>query len=307
MATSLPTEVLLAICEYTRTQPKSRIFGSNDSGCLEIKAFSCASKRFREVAVPLLFRKVCMRTREQVVALVKSPLLENVSHVHFPAINILTCRRPLGTHIYTLIAQATSIKLASTEPAFYTDISRHLGPLLSSCSTRHLTGVELYYGDGVNLPHVDPTAAMAEFVGLLGGSGSGVKALSVRLPGGRPSFAGIEALFNRISSSSNPLSNLHQIFLSLQLPLQLALSPSDLALSLARRLPKLQLVAIATPKRGGSTDMSIWGMGGPGGHPPGWGMSGGELKIWEVSRKQVGEHTEGEEVVSVVEAGEKGR
>ncbi|KAG8678502.1 hypothetical protein FRC08_017712 [Ceratobasidium sp. 394] len=135
-----------------------------------------------------------MRTREQVVALVRSPLLKNVSHVHFPAINILTCRRPLGSHIHTLIRQADTLKLASSEPAFYTDIPRHLASLVSSA--HHLSGVEVYYGDGIHLPHVDPTAVLAEVVGIFGG----VKTLSVRLPGGRPSFAGIEV---RPSNSTN--------------------------------------------------------------------------------------------------------
>ncbi|KAG9090411.1 Protein phosphatase PP2A regulatory subunit B, partial [Ceratobasidium sp. 370] len=220
-------------------------------------------------------------------------------HVHFPAINILTCRRPLGSHIHTLIRQANTLKLASSEPAFYTDIPRHLAGLVSPA--HHLSGIEVYYEDGINLPYLDPTAMLAEFLGVL----SGVKTLSVRLPGGRPSFAGIEApeiqsLFNRISSPSNPLSNLRYLFLSLQLPLQLALIPADLALSVARRLPNLQLVAIAAPKKAGSADRSIWGLGGPGGHPPGWGMSGGELKVWEVRREGGGEE-EGEQVVSVVE------
>ncbi|QRW07939.1 F-box-like protein [Ceratobasidium sp. AG-Ba] len=304
IALSLPTEVLLSICEQTQSCPIPRANGVGSrldvSGrcLLDIKAFASASKRFREVAAPLLFKHVCMRTREQVVALVRSRLLVNIRHVHFPSINILTSRRPLGSHLHTLIRQATSVRLASSDPAFYTDIPRYLCSLLPVF--QHLTEVEVYYGDGVNLPYVDPISVFAEFIASL----RGVKMLSARLPGGRPSFKGVERLINRITAPTSPLANLQHLFLSHQLPLQLALSPEDLALSLARRLPNLQLVTMATPKKGMSTDISIWSLGGPGGLQTGWGMSGGELKVWKVRRRLGCGEEEDQEVVYVDEVDE---
>lgn len=108
------------------------------------------------------------------------------SYVHFPAINILTCRRPLGPHIAKLVRQAHSLKLASSEPAFYTDITRYLGGVLGS--VQRLRELEVYYSEA-NLPHVDSTAVLADFVGMLPRT---LETLSVSLPGGRPSFAGIE-------------------------------------------------------------------------------------------------------------------
>lgn len=70
----------------------------------------------------------------------------------------------------------------------------------------------------------------------------------------------------------------------MQLPLQVALAPAELALPLARRIPNLELIAIAAPKRSIQTRTSLWDLGGPGGHVAGWGMSGGQIKIWKVSR-----------------------
>jgi hypothetical protein len=118
-----------------------------------------------------------------------------------------------------------------------------------------------------------------------------------------------KAFFNCISPENgkeNPLANLKNLFVSMQLPLQLALSPAELALSVARRLPKLEWVAIAAPKKSSLANMSIWDLGGMGGHPPGWGMSGGELKVWEVRRVIAwrlgqGEDGEVEQLASIVE------
>ncbi|KAF8597912.1 hypothetical protein BDV93DRAFT_527094 [Ceratobasidium sp. AG-I] len=292
MSFSLPTEVLLVICEQTAGGEREFVTGKLRRGCprmeifgpvlLDLKAFSSASRRFREVAVPLLFRSVCIRTREQVVALVRSRFLRHVRHVHFPAINILTCRRPLGTHIEKLVRQAHSLKFASSEPAFYTDVRRHLSGLLGS--VENLQALEVYCGEA-NLPHVDSTAVLADFVEILPRT---LETLSVTLPGGRPSFAGIEALCARISSEGggeSSIANLKNLYLSMQLPLQVALAPAELALPLARRLQKLDLVAIAAPNRSVHTGMMIWELGGiAAGHSSGWGMSGGELKVWKVTR-----------------------
>lgn len=71
----------------------------------------------------------------------------------------------------------------------------------------------------------------------------------------------------------------------MQLPLQITLSPVELALPMARRLQKLDLIAIAAPNRTVHTGMMIWELGGIGsGHYNGRGMSGSELKVWKVSR-----------------------
>lgn len=88
MVILLPTEVLLAICEQTSRNEREFVTGKLRRGCprmdifgpvlLDLKSFSCASRRFREVAIPLLFRSVCMRTREQVVELVRSRFLMHV-------------------------------------------------------------------------------------------------------------------------------------------------------------------------------------------------------------------------------------
>lgn len=76
----------------------------------------------------------------------------------------------------------------------------------------------------------------------------------------------------------------------MQLPLQVALAPAELALPLARRLQKLELIAIAAPSRSVHTGMMLWELGGIGvGQTGGWGMSGAELKVWEVTRLDEGE------------------
>lgn len=243
---------------------------------LDLKSFSCASRRFREVAASLLFRNVCIRTREQVVDLVRSKLLVHVCHVHFPEINILTCRRPLGPHIMKLVRQAESLKVASSEPAFYTDLNRHLGCLLvpGTCLDR----LEIY-GE-VNLPHVDGMSVLADFVPHLPRS---IRTLSVTLPGGRPSISGIESFFGKISSElieHHPLPKLEHLYMSMQLPLQVALSPAELARLLARRLPCLELIAIA-PHTGSQPAVPLH-LGEP--SEQGWGMSGDRVEVWKVSR-----------------------
>lgn len=65
-------------------------------------------------------------------------------------------------------------------------MNRHLGSLLGSIEK--LRSLEVYYGEA-NLPHVDSTAVLADFVGMLPKT---IETLSVTLPGGRPSFAGVE-------------------------------------------------------------------------------------------------------------------
>ncbi|CAE6460053.1 hypothetical protein ACGC1H_007299 [Rhizoctonia solani] len=313
MTCSLPTEVLLAICEQTypesRKQPsKSRRHKRTADTelnvfkpcILDLKSFSCVSRRFRDVAASLLFRNVCIRTREQVVDLVRSKLLVHVSHVHFPVINILTCRRPLGPHIMKLVRQAQSLKVASSDPAFYTDLNRYLGCLLDprTCLDR----LEIY-GE-VNLPHVDSMSVLADFVPHLPKM---IRTLTMTLPGGRPSIAGIESFFGQISPESrddHPLPRLEHLYLSMQLPLQVALSPAELALPLARRLPSLELIAIA-PHKGSQSAVPLH-LGDPGGH--GWGMGRNKVEVWRVNREaqwQIvpGEDREQDQVATIVQVG----
>ncbi|KAJ1304268.1 hypothetical protein OPQ81_005428 [Rhizoctonia solani] len=287
MTYSLPTEVLLAICEQTYSESakhstkskRKQTIGSElnvfKPVILDLKSFSCASRRFREVAASLLFRNVCIRTREQVVELVRSKLFTHVCHVHFPVINILTSRRPLGPHIMKLVRQAQSLKVASSDPAFYMDLSRYLGSLLDPGTS--LDRLEVY-GE-VNLPHVDSMSVLANFVPHLPKT---IHTLAVTLPGGRSSIAGIESFFAHISPESwedHPLPRLEHLYISMQLPLQLAFSPTELALPLARRLPSLELIAIA-PNKGSQSAIPLHL--GDGGHVG--GLSGGEVDVWRVSR-----------------------
>ena len=80
----------------------------------------------------------------------------------------------------------------------------------------------------------------------------------------------------------------------MQFPLQVALSPIELALPLARRLQKLDLIAMAAPNRSTHTGMMIWELGGVNaGHANGWRVGGSEVKVWKVTR------LEGEEGQSV--------
>ncbi|CAE7129503.1 unnamed protein product [Rhizoctonia solani] len=198
------------------------------------------------------------------------------SHVHFPVINILTCRRPLGPHIMKLIRQAQSLKVASSEPVFYTDLNRHLGCLLDP-RTR-LDRLEIY-GEAY-LPHVDSLGVLADFVPRLP---KAIRTLTATLPGGRPSIAGIGSFFSQISpdlEEDHPLPQLEHLHLSMQLPLQVALSPAELALPLARRLPNLELIAI-TPHKGSQSAVPLH-LGDPGGH--GWGMNLGKVEVWKVRR-----------------------
>ena len=75
----------------------------------------------------------------------------------------------------------------------------------------------------------------------------------------------------------------------MQLPLQIALAPAELALPLAQRLQTLDVIAIAAPNRSTHTGMMIWELGGiAAGNYSGWGMSGGELKVWKVKRLEEG-------------------
>ncbi|EUC58231.1 F-box-like domain protein [Rhizoctonia solani AG-3 Rhs1AP] len=289
MTCSLPTEVLLAICEQTHPESRKQLSKSSRrkqtvgseldvfTPCvLDLKSFSCASRRFREVAASLLFRNVCIRTREQVVDLVRSKLLVHVSHVHFPVINILTCRRPLGPHIMKLIRQAQSLKVASSDLAFYTDLNRHLGCLLDSRA--YLDRLEIY-GE-VNLPHVDGMSVLADFVPHIPKM---IRTLSMTLPGGRPSIAGIESFCSQISpesSEDHPLPKLEHLYLSMHLPLQVVLSPVQLASPLAQRLPSLELIAIA-PHKGSQSAVPLH-LGDPAGHR--WAVGRDKVEVWRVNR-----------------------
>ncbi|CEL58878.1 hypothetical protein RSOLAG1IB_08909 [Rhizoctonia solani AG-1 IB] len=311
MASSLPTEVLLAICEQvfvksgkqSAKSTKGKHIGSElgvfRPYVLDLKSFSCTSRRFREVAAPLLFRNICIRTREQVVELVRSRLFVHVCHVHFPAINILTCRRPLGPHIMKLVKQAQSLKVASLDAAFYMDLNKHLGCLLAP-DTR-LTRLEIY-GE-VNLPHNDGMSVLAAFVPYLPRT---IRTFAATLPGGRPSITGIESFFAQITSESmayHPLPQLEHLYISMQLPLQLSLSPAELASPLARRLPSLKLIAIA-PHIGSQSVMPLH-LGDPGGH--GWGVSGSRVEVWKVSRDVPWHTTEGREhdpVITIAKVGD---
>ena len=151
--------------------------------------------------------------------------------MHFPAINILTCRRPLGIHIEKLVRQAHSLKLASSEPAFYTDMRRHLTGLLGS--VEKLQALEVYYGEA-NLLHVDSTAVLADFVGILPRT---LETLRVTLPGGRPSSAGIEVSWalairdpgdiyiNKLAGCSEMVSLRHFVLVSRQRAVENPQSP----------------------------------------------------------------------------------
>ncbi|CUA71294.1 hypothetical protein RSOLAG22IIIB_09468 [Rhizoctonia solani] len=175
-----------------------------------------------------------------------------------------------------LVEQTQSLKVASSDPAFYTDLNRHFVCLLNS-KTR-LDRLEIY-GE-VNLPHVDSMSVLADLVPHLP---KVIRTLSVTLPGGRPSITGIESFFAQISpeeGDNHPLSRLEHVYLSMQLPLQIALSPAELALPLARRLPSLELIAIAPHK--GSQFAAPSHLGDPGGN--GWEMGVDRVDVWKVNR-----------------------
>ncbi|QRW21253.1 F-box-like domain-containing protein [Rhizoctonia solani] len=110
-----------------------------------------------------------------------------------------------------------------------------------------------------------------------------IRTLAVTLPGSRPSIGGIESLFAQVTPEGtvhHSLSRLEHLYMSMQLPLQLSLSPAELALPIARRLPSLDLIAIA-PHRGSQSVMPLH-LGDPGGY--GWGMSGDRVEVWKVGR-----------------------
>ncbi|KDN38608.1 hypothetical protein RSAG8_09395, partial [Rhizoctonia solani AG-8 WAC10335] len=130
-----------------------------------------------------------------------------------------------------------------------------------------------------------------------------IRTLAVTLPGGRPSIAGIESFFAQISPESredHPLPRLEHLYLSMQLPLQVALSPAELALPLARRLPSLELIAIA-PHKGSQSAVPLH-LGDPGEH--GWEVSRDRVEVWKVSRGArwvaPGEGREQDQVATIV-------
>lgn len=86
----------------------------------------------------------------------------------------------------------------------------------------------------------------------------------------------------------------------MHLPLQLALSPAELALPLARRLPSLKLIAIA-PHQGPQLNLQA-----PGVHVQVVGMVWSKTGVWKVSRSArwqtaPGEDQEQHQVAGIVQ------
>ncbi|KAG8748793.1 hypothetical protein FRC12_013773 [Ceratobasidium sp. 428] len=267
----LPTEVLQSICQYAgepvvgwsaSTTPRrdaagdATCSGTSELHFLSLLAFSAASRHFRAVSVPYVFRRLRVRTVEEAILVSKSSLLRYARHLNLPAVDILTARRPVPPSLNFLAANVKSIRIASTTPSFYYAGCTPLARLLSSA--RALDTLELDCD-----PILESTDTMPILAGLISALPSSLTALRVSMPGGQPEYEGSETLLNAFSQPHHPLPKLNSICLSMHMAPILTAKPEKLAIALARRSPSLRYVTFIAPGRNPQRGSPLWDLISP--------------------------------------------
>ncbi|CAE7112182.1 unnamed protein product [Rhizoctonia solani] len=186
---SLPIEILRYICELAAERidahpHNSQHVGSANIHFMSLLGFSQASRACREVSAPYLFRRLKVITAEQASNIVKSSIAQHARHIHFPATDALTCRRPINSSVLQLVSQATSICISANASSFFYTARTPLSSLLRSA--KKLLKLELY---------CEPIAYRLDTLALIGNNiiptcPESLRALYITIPGGQPDYTG---------------------------------------------------------------------------------------------------------------------
>ncbi|CAE6374814.1 unnamed protein product [Rhizoctonia solani] len=288
----LPLEILQLVCEYAVESAAScpsrasrSAFETNASTTihhLSLSGFSRVSRSCREASVPYLFQSVTVRTTERALSIVSSPFFRYVRHIHLPAVDVLTCRRPVPFPVLKLVSQATSMRITATNPSFFLTGRTLMSRLLHSAKS--LDTLELY-SDPISA-QLDSLSVIAN---LIPACPKSLKALYFAMPGGQPEASGVQTLLNALLSTNpgidHTLPELETIGLSVHLIPLLASCPEQLALAMARRLPALHRVIFIAPGKNPRREIPVLELVGS---KDGSRASGfkGDMMTWEFRRNQ---------------------
>ncbi|CAE6360620.1 unnamed protein product [Rhizoctonia solani] len=174
----LPVEILQLICEYAGEQvaPLStrdcrsafEVDASTAIHYLSLSGFSRASRSCREASIPYFFQSVTVRTTERASSVVVSPLFHHVRHVHLPAVDVLTCRRPIPPAVLKLVSQATSMRITATNPSFFLTARTLMSRLLHSAKVLDKLEFMSQVIEGLVLYHAGRAAGGAGGSDLIG-------------------------------------------------------------------------------------------------------------------------------------------
>ncbi|CAE7112176.1 unnamed protein product [Rhizoctonia solani] len=266
----LPPEILQLVCEYAAESvaPHSirdcksafEADASTTVHYLSLLGFSRVSRSCREVSVPYLFRSVTVRTTERASFIVASPLFRYIRHIHIPAVDVLTCRRPIPPPVLKLVSRATSMRITATNPTFFLTARTLMSRLLRSA--KDLEKLELYCE-----PISQQLDSLTLIANLIPACPKSLKALYFSMPGGQPEASGVQTLLNALLSTNpefdNPLPELETIGLSAHLIPILSSRPEQLALAIACRLPVLRHVAFIAPGKNPRREIPVLELVGP--------------------------------------------
>ncbi|KAJ1304858.1 hypothetical protein OPQ81_005992 [Rhizoctonia solani] len=266
----LPLEVLQLVCEYAAERVALRFTRDGQSAFeadtsttvhyLSLLGFSRASRSCRQVSSPYLFKSVTVRTTERASSIVSSQLFRYVRHIHLPAVDVLTCRRPIPPPVRKLVSQATSMRITATNPSFFLTARTLMSRLLHSAKA--LDTLELYCE-----PISQQLDSLSIIANLIPACPKSLKALYFAMPGGQPEASGVEALLNALLSTNpvidHTLPKLETIGLSVHLIPLLASRPEQLALAIAHRLPALRCVAFIAPGKNPRREIPVLELVGP--------------------------------------------
>ncbi|EUC66977.1 F-box-like domain protein, putative [Rhizoctonia solani AG-3 Rhs1AP] len=290
----LPVEILQLVCEYAGEQvaPLStrdcksafEVDASTAIHYLSLSGFSRASRSCREVSIPYFFQSVTVRTTERASSVVVSPLFHHVRHVHLPAVDVLTCRRPIPPAVLKLVSQATSMRITATNPSFFLTARTLMSRLLHSAKV--LDKLELY--SCPILPQLDTLSLIGSLISVCPKS---LKALYFTMPGGQPEAPGVQTLLNALSSTNtefnHTLPELETLGLSVHLIPMLAARPDQLALAIACRLPTLRRVTFIAPRKNPRREIPVLELIGPKDGSRVYDFKRDAMS-WEVQRSQDG-------------------
>ncbi|ELU37700.1 hypothetical protein AG1IA_08272 [Rhizoctonia solani AG-1 IA] len=305
----LPLEILQLVCEHAVEQIASHpsrgsrsAFETNVSTnvhCLSLLGFSGVSRSCREASVPYLFQSITVRTTERASSIASSPLLQYVRHIHLPAVDVLTCRRPVPFSVLKLVSGATSMRITATDPSFFLTARTLMSRLLRSAKS--LDTLELY-----SEPISTQLDGLSIIANLVPACPKWLKALYFAMPGGQPEATGVEvrlvfgrfgyisdsvcqALLNALLSTNpvidHTLPELETIGLSVHLIPLFASCPEHLALTIARRLPALRRATFVAPGKNPRREIPVLELIGP---KDGSRVNGfkGDTLVYEFQRSQ---------------------
>ncbi|QRW21740.1 F-box-like domain protein [Rhizoctonia solani] len=263
----LPLEILQLVCEHAVEQIASHpsrgsrsAFETNVSTnvhCLSLLGFSGVSRSCREASVPYLFQSITVRTTERASSIASSPLLQYVRHIHLPAVDVLTCRRPVPFSVLKLVSGATSMRITATDPSFFLTARTLMSRLLRSAKS--LDTLELY-----SEPISTQLDGLSIIANLVPACPKWLKALYFAMPGGQPEATGVEV------RTSDPI---------------ICLMSGAFGTHFARRLPALRRATFVAPGKNPRREIPVLELIGP---KDGSRVNGfkGDTLVYEFQRSQ---------------------